>query len=250
MKPLLTTRVTAIESFRMFLYGQTEANERYINEANVIGTIKGEERFNIKADYGTSGHCIIESPARYKTNTGYQVDDFIFSDTQAIPMLNFRTDHPLMTREIALTKLYHTRHFDLVITGTCDHLEGLHVRDTKFKFSSFDVADFMSSIQWKLYLDMIGLDTFFFDFFSVSGFDKMEDMAKSRIAECESMPLRRYAGMDTDIQSVLEEFAEFVVFKGLESYLTITDKKYKRILKGDNSLKNLIQLKLNFQQTK
>lgn len=237
MKPVYTIRVTAVEAFRQFLYGQTEDNEAWVNEPNVINTVKGIESTNVKADYGTAGHSIIENPFIYKTDAGYKVDKFIFTDTQVSPLMQFRAEHPLMTREIPLAKLYSTPSFDLIVTGTCDHLEGNWVRDTKFKFSSFDVADFMDSIQWRLYLDMLGLNHFVYDFFKVTGFDSLADCQKSKIGKCESMPVNSYPDMQKDIGSILTDFAEWITFKGLEEYLVINKQKARKIIAGDYRLK-------------
>lgn len=239
-KPIYTVRVTALECFRMFLWGQNEDNEAWINEPNTIATIQGIESYNVKAKYGTAGHSIIENADYYRTNTGYKVDKFTFTDTQAAPMIRFRREHPLMTREIPLAKLYSTPQFDLIITGTCDHLEGNIVRDTKFKFSSFDVADYMDSCQYKFYLHMLGLKLFYYDFFRVSGFESMQDCTKARIGECESMPLTAYYGMQDDLQIILNEFADWITFKKLEKYLVITPEKQARILRGDSRLRSLI----------
>jgi len=243
-KQILTVRTTTIESFREWINADEQDTEDkfWVCEENVIGNIKSIERSNIKADFGTAGHSIIEEAPRYKTDTGYVVNSFNFSDTQVQPMLKFRKNHPLMTRELALSKLYSTPSFDLIITGTCDHLEGAHTRDTKFKFSNFDMSDFMDSIQWKIYLDMIGLDIFHYDFFKVDGFQTMEDMPKAKIQEVESLMLRRYNGMEQDIMTTINEFIDFVEFKDLTQYLTVTPAKYKRIVKGDPRLAKLITI--------
>lgn len=242
MRPVLTARVTCIEAFRQFLYCGDNEDTPWINEPNVINTVMGIESKNIKADYGTAGHLIIENPVAYKTNAGYKVKDFVFTDTQVSPLMDFRSAHPYMSREIPLAKLYTTPFFDIIVTGTCDCLEGNVVRDTKFKFGSLDVADFMESFQWKCYLDMLGLKQFYYDFFRVSGFETMADMAKSRIGACEIMPIQAYSGMQDDIQSVLYDFAEWVTFKGLHEYLVIDKKKAYKIIQGNSKLKNLITL--------
>lgn len=266
MKPVYTIRVTAIEAFRQFLYCGDNEDTPWINEPNVINTVMGIESTNIKADYGTAGHSIIEDPKKYRVNIQvdtnefntiasakdiipdlepiyvYKVNDFVFTNTQVSPLMDFRAAHPLMTREIPLAKFYTTPFFDIIVTGTCDHLEGNVVRDTKFKFGNFDVADFMDSVQWKLYLDMLGVKQFVYDFFKVTGFDSMADMAKSRIGKCESMPLQSYSGMQDDIQTVLYDFAEWITFKGLQEHLVIDKKKANRILAGNQSLRKYIVL--------
>lgn len=252
-RPLLTCRVTNIEAFRAWINAdEFDDNKPWVNEANVTQTIQGVESYSVKAAYGTLGHSIIEGNAprydemvfkmdQWQPVRGYgEYEGLYITDHQAEPLHKFRSEHPLMTREIALSKVYHTRHFDIIITGTCDHMEGLSMRDTKFKFSNFDVSDFIDSIQHKLYLDMAAMKYFTYDFFSVTGFNGMEDCYKAHIGPCDSMPVTAYPGMEDDIQVVLEDFADWIMFKGLAPYMVITNAKRKRILAGDSGLKKLI----------
>lgn len=251
-KPLLTIRVTTIEAFRAWINADEFDDKPWVNEANVMQTIQGVESYSIKANYGTLGHSIIEGNAlifeekvfrsdQWQCVGGYgEYDGLYITDHQAAPLHKFRSEHPLMIRETTLSKLYHTRHFDLIVTGTCDHLEGNDMRDTKFKFSSFDAADFIESIQWKLYLDMAGMCNFWFDFFNVTGFNGIEDCYKAHIGPCDSMPVTAYPGMEDDIQTVLEDFADWIMFKDLAPWMAITPNKRKRILAGDSELKKLL----------
>ncbi len=240
MKPIYTCRTTTIASFHEWINSGEGEDKPWVCEANVIGNIKGVETVSVKADFGSSGHLIIEDAPRYKTEIGYQVKNFVFTDVQAAPILKHASEHPLWVREVALSKLYSTPNFDLIITGTTDAIEGNTLRDTKFKFSSFDVADFLNSFQWRAYLDMIGLDIFWYDFFRVAGFSVLEDMPKARISECDSMMIKRYPSMEQDIQAIINEFALFCEHKNLLPYLTITPDKRKRIAAGDSRLLKLI----------
>jgi hypothetical protein len=261
-KPVLTCRTTTIESFREWINSGDDDDKPWVTEDGVISNIKGIETQNIKASFGSCGHCMIENPDKYRVDIDpqpfttiasakdlmpydgpeyyYQVKDFSFSIDQAKPMIKFRQEHPLMIREVALSKLYSTPSFDLIVTGTCDHLEGNIMRDTKFKFSSFDVQDFVDSFQWRNYLNSAEMDIFWYDFFRVKNFSVMSDMAKARISECESMMVKRYSGMEADINAIIVEFMEFVIFKGLTEHLVITDAKRKRIAAGDSKLLKLI----------
>lgn len=239
MNKIYTCRVTNIEAFRQFITAGDEDEKPWINEPSLINTLKGIESFNVKADYGTAGHSIIENAAKYRTNTGYQVKDFTFTEAQAKPMINHAQEHAMWTREVPLSKLYHLPKFDIILTGTTDAIEGCQLRDTKFKFGSFDVQDFVDSIQWRLYLDMVGLDIFWYDFFRVKGFKTMADCGKAVIDDVESMMVKRYEGMDGDIMEVLNEFADYITFKGFTDLIEITPAKYKRIIYGDSRLKSL-----------
>ena len=237
MRKVLTIRTTTIESFRQLIEADDYDDKPWINEDNVINNIKGVEFSNVKADYGTFGHKVIEDSSKYATQTGYQWKNFTFTDQQARPLLKHASEHPLWVREVPLAKLYHTPQFDLIITGTTDCIEGMQLRDTKFKFSTFEVSDFLDSFQWRAYLDMVGLDTFIYDFFRVYGFESIEDCGKARIDECESMPVYRYDGMQSDLQDTINSFADFVTVKGLTGYMGLNEAKIRRIVSGNSSLR-------------
>lgn len=241
-RPIYTVRVTQIEAFRLWLYGQDENNESWNTEQKVIDTLKGEYTANVKADFGTSGHTIIEYPDKNKTDTGYRIGDFIFTDTQVNPLLKYVADHPYMCREVPVSKLYRCQNFDLIVTGTIDALEGAYIRDNKFKFSSFEMQDYLDSVQHGFYMDMIGGRHFFYDFFMVKGFDSISDCSKAVIEDVESLYIPRHHGMDNELQDILTEFSDWVIFKGLLGYLDITANKYAKILKGNPEMKKVIQL--------
>lgn len=240
MNKVLTIRTTAVEAFRLWFYGQTEANAMWNTEEKVVATIKGVYEANIKADYGTAGHAIIEDSEKCKQVKGYRHGVFWFTDKQAEPVLKYASEHPYMMREIPLAKAYTVGAVTLVITGTTDAIEGCHLRDTKFKFSAIDVTEYMDSIQWRLYLDMLGLKHFWYDIFPVKYFDELADVPKSVIGEVESFLCTPYPEMVNDIQGILADFMEWITFKSLEQYLAIDKKKAVKILQGDSKLKNLI----------
>lgn len=248
MSTPLSFRVTCLEQFRQTMYCDIE-DKPWLTEENLIDTIKGIERPNVKADFGTFGHEIIENPEKHIRNgwntqgfphTTFANLDFKLSLEQVQPLLNFRAEHPLMTREIPLSKLYHVNGYDIILTGTTDHLEGEVMRDTKFKFSSFDVQDFIDSIQYKAYLHMLGMKYFVYDFFNVRGFETIADCYKARISEVESMPLVWNDSFENDLYTLMGEFMEYVLHKGLIEYLKIDQKKANKIAAGGINLKTLM----------
>lgn len=242
-REVYTVRVTNIEAFREFMYCANAEDKPWINESNLIDSLKGSYTAGVKADFGSAGHAIIEDHERCKTTKGYMWRRFNFTNDQAMPLIKHASEHPYWIREIPMSKLYHTKHFDLIVTGTTDAMEGITLRDTKFKFSNFDVQDFIDSCQYKFYLDMAGLNHLYYDFFRVYGFETIEDCGKARINDCESMLVTTYPGMKDDLHSLLDEFSGFIILKGLEECLTITDAKAKKILAGNPALKSYIKQK-------
>lgn len=242
MRLVLTVRTTAVEAFRFWFYGQNESNESYNTEDKVIATIKGIYEANIKADYGTACHAIIEDQAKCKRPNGYQYDKFSFTNKQAEPLIAYTNEHPYMVREIPLSKAYEVNGVTLLITGTTDAIEGCYLRDTKTKFSAVDPMEYMESIQWRLYLDMLGLQHFWYDIFLVKGFEVLADVPKSVIGEVQSFMCTHYPDMVNDIHGILFEFMDWIKFKNLQEYLSITPAKAKKIVQGNPALRSLITI--------
>lgn len=238
-RPLYTCRVTALETFRLFLHGQTERNEGFNTEANLIDTVKGIHRAGDKADFGTLGHAIIENRKDNRKwmadigRWGYDLNGYKITTDQAMPILDYIQQYPRMVREITLSKLYKARYFDLIVTGHADGLNGIVCHDNKFKFSPYEVSDYIDSMQWKLYLDMLKMKHFQYDMFRVHGFEVKANSLKARIDPCESFLLHAYEGMERDIQVLIEEFSEWAIYRKLESFLEINEDKYNTIMASE-----------------
>src|ERR1700761_6963191 len=236
MSNILTVRTTTLEAFRQFIYCASE-DKPWINEPNLIATIQGVSEAGVKADFGTAGHLLIEDYPQYKTGDVYKVNEFTFTEEQIKPLVKFHHEHPLMIRETQLARMYHIGGYDLILTGTCDHLEGQVMRDTKFKFSNFDVSDFIDSIQYKAYLHMLGMKYFVYDFFRVHGFDTLADCHKARISDVEEMALVWNDSFENDLYRLMGEFMEYVVHRYLLPFLKINKEKAKKIIAGGIDLK-------------
>jgi hypothetical protein len=246
MKPLLTCRATMIEAYRFFQYCNSERTESYNTEDKLIATLQGVYKANDKANFGTAGHLIIEKPRENRKvlscgRWGYHIGPFELITEQVMPVLDYYQAHPQMVREIEVAKLYELPTCDLIVTGHVDGLEGNMIHDNKFKFSNFDVGEYADSYQHRLYLDMLGMRLFSYDFFRVHNFDTVKDTPNAIINPVESMLVTAYEGMEQDIYSLLCEFVEYVQFRQLQPFLAITQPKYKKIMAGNPVLKSIIQ---------
>lgn len=239
-RDILTCRVTTLESFRFWLHGQNEENEMYNTEERVIENVIGVSVSSPKMSFGSCGHLIIEKPHANRTPTGYQIGKFSFTDTQVAPLVRYAQEHPYMTREVPASKLYILPDFDLIVTGTVDALEGINIRDNKFKFSSFDMQEYIDSAQHRFYMDMLGMKCFYYDFFRVKSFEYPQDCVKAIIEDVESLFIPWNDGMSEEINSLLTDFSDWVQTKGLTKYLVIAPEKMAKIVKGNIELKKLI----------
>lgn len=229
IRPTYTISVSKIELFNKFLHRQTEDNEMYNNEANFLATLRGEFKQLPSARYGDCFHAIIEGKAQYsfdyldeKEIRGWKFGEVLIPEAQAKHAIGYRQAHDLSTDEIPLSKLYRTNDFDIIVTGRVDKLEGNWIRDAKTKYSSPDMQeDYIDSLQWRFYLDMLGLDVFFFDIFQISGFKEVKDCLTAKIKPLEPLMCKRYPTMKQDVEYALQELANYLQFKGLLGYAEI-----------------------------
>jgi hypothetical protein len=211
-----------LEKFRRYI---TEAST-YDTEESLLQSIKGEFRGNPKTKFGGAYHKIIEGD--FKDISGQLLVEekseyFIFTEKQARPALDYRREHPLMVHEMNVSKVYDTAFFPIQVNGRVDGIEGSHVRDAKTRFKSNDVRDYMDSSQWKFYLDMLGVDIFWYDVFEVKGFDglppKPPYKVDAYIIPHEPIKCIRYDLMVPEIESLLNGFLDYVHVRNLLPFL-------------------------------
>lgn len=220
-RPIYTASVSKIDAFRKYL--ASSEDETWLNEENLIATLKGIRTTNDKARYGTAFHAIIEHPDQKEWHLddekgnawyGYNVDGILFNAEQASHAVNYAKAHPLMQKEIPVYKIYKTKYFDIMVTMRIDGLEGITVRDAKTKYSTPDMREYMESSQWKFYLDALDLDTFYYDVFQVSRYETVADAHKAVIKPLEPLVQVRYPEMIRDLTMLLDSFAEYIVNRG------------------------------------
>lgn len=256
-RPTYSVSVSKIDSFHKYLHRQTEDNESWNNEANFLATLRGEFKQLESAKYGECFHAIIEGTAKrcnikqtepYNTLIfGYQWKDIFIPDDQAQHAIAYREAHALGVPEVSVTKKYWTKDFDLIVIAKVDRLIGNWIRDTKTKYSSPDIQeDYIDSMQWKFYLEMLVLDTFWYDIFQVSGYKEASDCLKAKIKPLEPLMLKRYPDMPGECQSAVQELADYLTFKNLLHLveISIIDTKakefglYQDIIWDDNLVLN------------
>ena len=224
-RPTYSISVSKIDAFHKFAHRQTEDNEAWNNETNLLATLRGEFKQLESAKYGECFHAIIEGTAKHTffrldevggREYGYQWKDIFIPDSQAQHAIAYRDAHALGVPEVAVTKKYWTRDFDLIVTGKVDMLIGNFIRDIKTKYSSPDIQeDYIDSMQWRFYLEMLGLDTFWYDIFQVSGYEVAADCLKAKIKPLEPLMLKRYPDMPAECQYAVQDLADYLTFKNL-----------------------------------
>lgn len=239
-KPLV--RVTQIEAFRRWLC-QSECDSYEITEQSVIDGITHEFTGNEYTRIGTAFHSIVETgqPVCAKVPEGvrkftlrgteqeepvpcgrrFDIDGHavVLDVAQCKAALAYRAEHPQAFHEV---RVWHD-YGEAVVTGCADMIDGTELRDIKTKFSVPRDADYISSCQWRYYMELFGADTFHFDLFVFGGYDKDRhghDVRGLPLTRREPITVYRYPGMEQDNARLLHEFIGWARSKGLEQYLT------------------------------
>lgn len=211
--------VSVLEKFRRFQAGTTE----YDTEEALLDAIAGKFVVNDYVRFGRAIHKVIERLNRQSHQGDMYVDDVILSSEQYGPAIKYRNQHQLMIHEVPISKIYQTRQIQLLVTGRADGIEGVEIRDIKTKFSQPFWCEYYASYQWRFYLSMFGLDTFWYDVFEVKNFPV--NLSNGRavgayVIEPESFQCLRYEALEDDILSLCNDFAEFMIRKNLLHLLT------------------------------
>jgi hypothetical protein len=115
-------------------------------------------------------------------------------------------------REVTARKLFHTPHGPVLLQGTCDHINGLAIRDAKCRFSTPAVADYEPSLQWRLYVLLFHATSFTYDLFAMR---EPDDAGLVVVRETLSCRFWRYAALEADCQRWLLSFADWAEARGL-----------------------------------
>ena len=217
---MYTIRVTNLEKFRRF---RDEETETYDTEQSVIDSLSGSFVGNDLTYIGSAFHKIIE---KFNTDNPETEESIFnefgvkFSNEQGKIAQNHAFNMYPFLPEIPNKKIYDTFLGKIQVTGTTDVLQGTVLRDTKTKFTPPVMQDYYRSYQWRLYLDMFGLDRFIYDVFEFSGHNG-KDVSEFEIKQHEPFECLRYEKMEQDIQILLNDFMGWIQLRNLYHLITI-----------------------------
>lgn len=237
-------RVTTLEAFRRWRDYEIAYGDVLCSEEDVIASVSGEFHGNTYTKIGTAFHSIVETGkpqcrklpeekiTRTRYNKPYEVllpegrefdiegDKVKLDIHQCKVALDYRNEMPHASHEVRLFKNYG----DAIITGCADVVNGLDIHDIKTKYGQIKDEDYSHSCQWKFYLDMFGLDWFFFDLFQFHGYDVDKNGFDVRGLELTrykpAIWCERYPRMRQDNLDLIHDFLWWCNNKGLTKYLT------------------------------
>ena len=234
--------VTLLEKFRR--YQVADDSNTWDTEQSVIDQLTGVFTGNEKTRVGSAFHKLIEDGKPEMVvcqgeESFHLSQGHLFTEQQANVAYDYKKAHAAMFCEVPAGKFYHTQQANFYLSGKVDGIEGVRIRDAKTKYSTPDAQSYIDSCQWKFYLDILGLKTFFFDVFEVKswpkdgltttlvrksdpvimgdefdgvseGIEQVVDLAKLRIMEPLEISCFAYPTMQRDLQDLLNAFAVWV----------------------------------------
>lgn len=219
-------RVTQLEQFRKWMTGCF-----YVNEQSVIDSLSGDFQGNNKTRIGTAGHKIVELGVNclYEDLNGSPpvilVDDE-FASKYSWEQIRTLSEHKRNNLQGAFHeqkygKEFQTKHYPIYVGGTIDIIHGITLRDNKFVFRSPDYSNYTESQQWKMYLEFMELDIFYFDLFEFKGYkDEMKlNVSSLEMVQHEPLECIRYRNMEKDNQLLVEQFIDWIEFRQLKHLL-------------------------------
>lgn len=188
---LIRVSATDIDALRYF---------RADDEADLADLLAQLRRESAPTDSmlaGTALHKALETAADGEVK-GFEIDGYRFSiDADA------ELDLPTI-REMKATKEFIIGDCVVTLVGKVDAIHGRRVDDHKFT-TRYDPERFLSSYQWRIYLDIFDADEFRWNIF-----EGRESAPKNYIISAfHPLRMHRYPGMARDIEREVTAFVRF-----------------------------------------
>lgn len=213
---MLQIRVTQIEAFRRFIEG-----EPYSTEESLIESWSGVFQGNEYTRIGTGFHLLVEKGNITKDNQLIiDKNPITYNQQQIDTAMQYRAEIFPCFYEVAQKKVYKIEREEILVTGHCDVLKGLLIRDEKTKYSDLrSIEDYTRSYQWRFYCDIFEVPDFIFDVFQFVGYDKDKngyDVSGLDIKRHDPIECMAYYKMIDDLHYLLYQLIEYVKYKKLE----------------------------------
>lgn len=218
--------ITTLETYRKFLAG-----DEWTDQQAMIAAIKSPFLGNEYTRIGSAFHAIVEQgeaaieelPEMGKFRV--TVDGkwpVIFNEEQVAMALKYRAKLSYAFHEEWIGREFDTPSMTIWVHGRVDVLHGIFIRDIKTKYSKIKLEEYTESAQWKFYLDLTGLDTFYFDLFEFPNYNIGRhgyDVSSLGIRPYGAIECIRYDGMEAENRQLVCDFTDFIVRHNLTSFL-------------------------------
>lgn len=194
-----TLRVSAtdIDALRFFLNPPIPEMEIELDE--LLRRLRREEPPSPAMLAGTALHKALEL-ASAGEHKGFAVDGYLFSFE-----IDADLDLPAI-REMKETREYLIDGCAVTLVGKVDGIHGKRVDDHKLT-ERYDAEKYMTSYQWRIYLEVFGADEFRWNIFE--GKESFEGSKNYLIRAVHSLHMHRYPGIGEDVERELHRFVSF-----------------------------------------
>lgn len=194
-----TLRVSAtdIDALRFFLNPPIPEMEIELDE--LLRRLRREEPPSPAMLAGTALHKALEL-ASSGEHKGFAVDGYLFSFE-----IDADLDLPAI-REMKNTRDYFIDGCAVTLVGKVDGIHGKRVDDHKLT-ERYDAEKYMTSYQWRIYLEVFGADEFRWNIFE--GKESFEGSKNYLIRAVHSLHMHRYPGIGEDVERELHRFVSF-----------------------------------------
>ncbi len=203
-------RVSTLEAFRRVI--QTE----YGDEAELVDRIKrgqwAESEGTWQMSIGTAWHACLDGQGEQKGNL-IHYGEYCFHE-EALAQAKEHIGPGL--REVTGSRAWNLGLLNVVVEGTCDHINGLILQDHKTKFSTVDAKDYEPSLQWRFYLSIHGGIRFQYNLFS---FRDPKNDGLCELTGINSFSFTPYPRMDADLTEWLYKFVDWAESRRLMRFL-------------------------------
>lgn len=187
--------VTTLDEFRKYQLGEKFDGSEYTTD-EFISFMENPFQPTPKMEAGTAVHSLIE-------NAGYgDLPDFSSVNGWTIIVDTHADIAVPPSREVAISKC----HKGFELRGRVDSISATSVRDIKTT-SILDMDRYMTGYQWRAYLWIAQASRFYFDVLRVN---VEEEEMKVYIKEYVEVELRRYPGLDRDVEALLDQYLDCI----------------------------------------
>ena len=225
MKNKLRISATQLEKWRRFRELESYTEEQLCND------LFGEFIPTIKMEIGTAFHALMEKIKEEGVIVRYEElpdDGFIGTitemnswkfDYRSILQIADHVENNALKEKKAI-KCVELDNHSIQLVAQPDAIYGLTAVDYKTRWRQFTTADdillyYINSVQWKTYLYVYSLNCFKYVIINLT---KTQHNDIISIESITPFSLYAYSGMVSEVLDLLEDFANWIVFRGYENH--------------------------------
>jgi len=197
---------TTLESYRLW----RDPNQEWMTEADLMDSIRGVWKPTHKVELGSAFGKVLEDPDRFLIPGGFECQGFAFGRDVIDPCLAVIDRRGVF--EAKALKAYG----DCDVVSKADHLLGSHLSEFKTTLSTFDVQKYLDSYQWRFMADALQPSQITYHVFCLS---EAAGNGVIGLRDIHSFNVYPYAAMHEDCAGLVQEFAGYVVSRGLDGVL-------------------------------